>query len=139
MRDTFCLSSCQEHICGTHSHLETMRIKLYVWCNGKRSWKELDSQMAYLGTYINSIPLASRLLIWEEEFLLKPFFWDSGGFCFMLVNIFIAGNKCLTCRKQLITDIIVNVVTMQCDGGMMRETQGGIKPLRMASSPDQAR
>lgn len=35
--------------------------------------------MASLSTYINSIPLASRPLIWEEEFLLKPPFWDYGG------------------------------------------------------------
>lgn len=139
MRDTFCLSSCQEHICGTCSHLETMRIKLYVWGNGERSWKELDSQMASLSTYINSIPLASRLLIWEEEFLLKPLFGDQGGFCYMPVNMLLNGNKCLTCRQQLITDISVNVMTTQCDGGMMREMQGPVNPLRMAFSPDQTK
>lgn len=57
----------------------------------------------------------------------------------MPVNILLTGNKCLTCRKQLISDMSVNVMTTRCDGGMMRETQGAAKLLRMASSPEQTR
>lgn len=74
MSDIFCLSSCQEHIFGTSSQLETMRIKLHTWGNRDRNWKELDFQITSLGTYINSVQLTSGLLIWEEEFLIKPIF-----------------------------------------------------------------